>query len=214
MKNPSRPYLALIGALLFATTAQAKIVCWTNNEGIRECGNAVPPEYAQKETRTLNKRGMITDVQQRAKTPEELAAEEARETKEKLRLEEEERQRETKQRHDRMLLSTYLTEEDIISSRDRKSNLFDASIEVTQVTINKLQEKLDEDLKQAEKFTKRGKEPGERLQQDIEMLKQQIAEKNSYIQKKEQEKRELHQQYDADIKRFRELKGISAKKTP
>ncbi len=204
-------HLALVSALLFTTSAQAKIVCWTNNEGIRECGNAVPPEYAQTETRTLNRRGMVTEVQERAKTPSEIAAEQAREAEEKRRLEEEEKQREAKLRYDRVLLSTYLTEEDIINSRNRKSNLFDASIEVTQVTINKLQEKLDEDQKQAEKLKKKGKEPTARLQQDITSLQQQIEEKKRFIKKKEQEKQELHQQYEAELTRFRELKGGTTK---
>ena len=59
-------------ALLLPFHAHA-FKCWTNNEGVRECGNVVPPEYAQQKTRTINERGITTEVKERAKTKEELA---------------------------------------------------------------------------------------------------------------------------------------------
>jgi hypothetical protein len=31
----------------FSLTADAAIKCWTNKEGVKECGDTVPPEYAQ-----------------------------------------------------------------------------------------------------------------------------------------------------------------------
>ncbi len=212
MKRPSSIQLSslvLAGALLLATSAHAKIVCWTNNEGIRECGNAVPPEYAQKEVRTFNQRGMVMEVQERAKTAEEVKAEKAREAEEKRIAEEQEKSRNEQLRYDRVLLSTYLTEEDIIRSRERKSNLYEASIEVTRSTIEKLQAKLDEDNKRVAQLEKKGKKPPERVLQDITTLQQQIEEKQRFIDKKELEKQELHKQYDADLKRFRELKANS-----
>ncbi|MCK5639937.1 MAG: hypothetical protein KAJ19_04040, partial [Gammaproteobacteria bacterium] len=54
--------------------AIAGFVCWTNNEGMKECGNTVPPEYAQKETRKRDTQGRITEVKKRAKTRAEIEA--------------------------------------------------------------------------------------------------------------------------------------------
>lgn len=206
------PYLACLATtlLLLSSAADAKIVCWTNSEGIRECGNTVPPEYAQKERRTINERGMTTDVQERAKTAEEIAAEKARlAEEERIKREEEERQRK-QDSYDRVLLSTYLTEEDIIRSRDRQSASFDATIEVTRITIDKLDEKLTEEKKKAANYERNGKPLPERLQQDIASLQEQIDAKNRFIAAKEAEKKKLHEKYEADMARFRELKSNGA----
>ena len=37
--------------------ARAAIKCWTNHEGIRECGTAVPPEFVQQGHQELSKQG-------------------------------------------------------------------------------------------------------------------------------------------------------------
>ncbi len=203
--------LGLAAALLFSATVEARIVCWTNNEGIRECGNAVPPEYAQKETRTLNKRGMTTDVRERAKTPEELAAERAKqEEEERLAAEQAARERE-QQRRDRVLLSTYLTEADIIRSRDRQSSSIDATIEITHISMDKLQQRLDAEKKKAARYERVGKPLPEALQSEIASLQSQIDDKQGFIERKEQEKQRLHEKYQADIARFRELKADGAR---
>ena len=47
--------------------AMAGFVCWTNNDGVKECGNSVPPEYAQKETRKRDSQGRVTEIKERAK---------------------------------------------------------------------------------------------------------------------------------------------------
>ncbi|MCW8919040.1 MAG: DUF4124 domain-containing protein [Gammaproteobacteria bacterium] len=203
--------LALTGTLLFTGSAQAKIVCWTNSEGVRECGNAVPPEYAQQETRTIDKRGITTEVKERAKTPEELAAERARRAEEERLAAEEEKRRQVQEAYDRVLLSTYLDEEDIVRSRERQSSAINATIDITRTTIDKLQEKLNGERKRAADYERQGKPLPERLQEDISSLQGQIDAKNSYIRSKEQEKEVLHKKYEADMVRFRELKANGAK---
>lgn len=121
--------------LLYAQSGVAAIKCWTNNEGYRECGNIVPPEYAQKETRTLNKRGLTTEIKQRAKSREEIL-QERQERSEREQAETEAKQkREVQAASDRVLLSTFLTPEDIIAARDRKIAVFDGYLELSQITM-------------------------------------------------------------------------------
>lgn len=207
--------LTLTTTVLFCGTAQAagasKIICWTNSDGVRECGNAVPPEYAQKETRTLDKQGMTTDIRERARTAEELAADRARQAEEERLIAEEEQRIQAQESYDRVLLATYLSEEDIIRSRDRQSGSINATIDVTQIAIDKLQKKLSEEKKKAANYERAGKALPERVQQDIDALQQQIDSKSSFIQSKELEKKALHEKYDADMIRFRELKASGAK---
>lgn len=207
---------ALTTTLLLGGTAQAaksggKIVCWTNSDGVRECGNAVPPEYAQKETRTIDKQGMTTEIRERARTAEELAADRAQHAEEEEQAAEAEQRKQEQEAYDRVLLATYLSEEDIIRSRDRQSTSINATIEVTQIAVDKLQKKLSEEKKKAANYERLGKPLPERVQQDIDALQEQIDSKTSFIQSKELEKKALHEKYDADMIRFRELKANGAK---
>jgi hypothetical protein len=203
---------ALSALLLFSAGAQAKIVCWTNSDGVRECGNAVPPEYAQKKTTTLNEQGRRTETRAAAKTPEELAAERAREAEEKRLAEIEEKRLKEQQAYDRVLLATYLTENDIQRSRERQAASIDATIEITRITITKLEERLAEHKKKAAAQEKQGKALPERLEEDIQSVQGQIDDKNHFIASKEQEKKALFEKFDAELARFRELKNIESEK--
>ncbi len=203
--------ISLIAPLLLSSSAYAKIVCWTNSDNIRECGNAVPPEYAQKKTETLNERGMTTEVNERAKTPEEIAAEKVRLAEEQRLIDEEAQREKDRLTYDRVLLATYLTESDIIRSRDRQTTSIDASIEVTTITIDKLNEKLVEEKKKAANYERAGKPLPERMQQDISSLQEQIDGKNRFIETKKAEKQKLYDKYQAEIIRFRELKADGVK---
>lgn len=211
--------LALSGALALPLASEAAIKCWTNKDGVRECGNAVPPEYAQQETRTINKRGITTDITERAPTREELEEQERKQEAERLRLEEEQRQLALKEQrrkeqtaYDRMLISTYLNEEEILRSRDRKLVSIDAMIELTRITIEKLQDKLNSEKAHAANLERQGRALPERTQEDIESLQKQIEGKQSYIASKENERQALLDKYEADMARFRELKANADKR--
>ena len=210
--------LVFSGALALPLASEAGIKCWTNRDGVRECGNAVPPEYAQQETRTINKRGITTDISERAPTKEELEEQERQKEAEQLRLEEEERQlaleeqrRKQQETYDRVLLSTFLNEEEILRSRDRKLVAIDATLELTRITVDKLQEKLEAEKARAANYERQGKTLPERTQEDIDSLQKQIDDKQNYIVSKEKEKQELLDKYEADMVRFRELKASGRK---
>lgn len=200
-------YLGVLTIALTSAQALAGIKCWTNNDGVRECGNVVPPEYAQKETRTVNERGITTEVRSRAKTPEELEAERRRHLEEQARKQEEERLHRERERADRVLLSTFLTEEDILRVRDRRTSSIDGSIEISRISIDKLHERLQPQQQRAERLQGQNKSIPEELQQDIAALQTQIDDKNAFIQRKEKERQTIIDKADADLKRFRELKS-------
>ena len=60
-----------LSGLTLSASVQARMKCWTNNEGIKECGDTVPPEFAQKGHQELGKGGIVREETERAKTPEE-----------------------------------------------------------------------------------------------------------------------------------------------
>ncbi len=207
-------FLSILPALLVALglalpgSAFAAIKCWTNKEGVRECGNIVPPEYAQKETRTVNERGITIEVKERAKTPEELEQERAARETEERRLAEEQKRQQDQASYDRMLLSTFTVEQDLLDSRDRATGAVDASIEVTLAVIASLNRKLDDYKKRAAALERGGSPLPAELKEDMAALEKQIQDKEEYIDSKKQEKELLLEKYAADLQRYRQLKSV------
>jgi hypothetical protein len=203
-----RPFFTFLLAcgLALPLSSQAAFKCWTNSEGVRECGNAIPPEYAQQKSETVNERGLTVEVQERAKTQEELDEERRIAEEEERRKTEEAARRKEQDAYDRVLLSTFLSEKEIIDSRDRKTGAIDASIEISRITIDKLEGDLKRERKRAANFERKGRQIPENVQKSIDALERQIADKQSYIESKKEEKQEIMDKYAKDLDRFLELK--------
>jgi len=67
--------------------------CWTDENGNTACGDVVPPQHSQKGFKELNPQGALVDQVGRAKTPEEIATEK-RAAQQKIKDEEEQKERE------------------------------------------------------------------------------------------------------------------------
>jgi len=198
--------LVLVAALGAAPgDVQARIKCWTNKEGVRECGNVVPPEYAQQGHEELNKRGIVVDEQERAKTEEELEAQRRRAAKRAA----EERARRQQEAADRVLLHTFSSVDDMKLARDGKIAAIESQIKLTENQIDKLENNLAEIIENAANQERRGKAPSESTQQDIEKVRSQIARKHEFIEEKRAEQQAVREEFAADIARFKELKGGS-----
>ena len=202
----SKPLIFLIALILstFTLTANARIVCWTNKDGVKECGDKVPPEYAQKDRQVLNEQGLVIDEKERAKTEEELAAEKEKESveAEKLALQEEQA------RHDKILLDTFSNVDDINMARDGKIAALETTISLTEKRNEKLQTELNKLVEQAAAEERAGKAPSEDLVKDIEALRRQIDNNNNFISDKRTEQETVKEEYAKNVARFKELKSI------
>jgi hypothetical protein len=180
------------------------MVCWTNNEGVKECGDRLPPEYAQQEHKELNERGMVVEEVKRAKTEEEL------EEEKKLAKAQAEQERITKEQSnkDKILLDTFATVEDIELARDSKINTLESLITHTRKRGEQLQADLDKLIAKAAADERAGKAPSEKLQSEIESLKRQINTNNEQMANKQKEAETVKADYAHDIERFKELKSI------
>lgn len=194
----------LLGIGLSPGTAQAKIKCWTNSDGIRECGNAVPPEYIQQGHDEVNAQGVRVKRHERAKTEAELA-EEAR-----LKAIEEEKKRlaEEQAAHDRVLLDTFASEDEIVMARDGRLTSIKTEIRLTRRSMNAAKERLDQLRKQAANLERAGKPVTEKISTGIEQAQTQIKEYQDFIENKQAEKDKLHQQFEIDVTRYRKLRPL------
>ena len=198
--------LVLATLMLPLTDAYADIKCWINKDKVRECGQAVPQEYSQQRIEIINKKGLVIKV-----IP-------AREELDKLRRQEairkaEERKKAAKRRQDLILLQTYTTENDLMLARKQNLQAIQSIIDLTTNNTRVLKEDLTQLEKNAADYERNGEQPPDTLLKDMDNLKRQIKDNEEFIEKKNLAKQQMDDKFDADLKRFRKLKGSkSAKK--
>lgn len=193
---------ALLAAAGASLPAHGAIKCWTNNEGVRECGEKVPPEFAQQGHQVIKESGAVEETA-RAKTPEELEEEKLRtEAEAKAKLETED-----KARQDATLLATYTSTEDIERARDVQITYLESTINDYKTRNARTQKDLDKRIEAAAAEERAGKAPNEALLKDIESLRRQVANNDKFIETKHQEQESIRQEYAGKIERFKELKG-------
>jgi hypothetical protein len=177
------------------------IKCWTNDEGVRECGNAVPTEYAQQGHTVYNDHGVQVGTHQRAKSGEELAEEQ------RLAAAQAEEKRKTEEvaRADRVLLETFGSEDDLILARDGKLSAIDGQIRLLESHIHKSEADLERRMVLVKSIEQRGQRPAEQILADIESTPAQIAAHQANIESKRREQDTIRRRFDQDLERFRKL---------
>lgn len=208
--------LAMAGTLLsVAPTADAaRIKCWINNEGVRECGNVVPPEYAQKGHKEVTKGGLTVKTQKRALTAQEKADRAAQEEAERqAKLEAEKAAREERRRRveqsatDRTLLDLYVTENDLTLAHERKVVAIESTIKHRRSHISKLEQQLAQFQKQAANQERAGQKVDEKTLASINDVQGQIYASELFIRKRSQEMEKLDDEYRKELARYRYLKA-------
>ena len=188
--------------MILANHVSARMKCWTNSEGIKECGDKIPPEYTQQGYQELSKGGIVLEEKERIKTKEEL--EKAK--KEAAIIAREEEKERNKKTRDRMLLETFTSIEEIETTRDQKIEAVESTIKITQKRIIKLQYLLDDELNRNSLDKQIDGE--EKKFNNTESLKEQISDNKKFIKNKIDEQRKIKKAHIEYISRFKKLKGL------
>ncbi len=129
-------------ALLSTGSAQAqqgqRLYKWKDHDGVVHYGDKIPPEYANLDRNVLNDQGVsvafeegeVTEAERAVLEQRAAEAEAARRAKAEIA------------RRDRMLLETYLTVADIEDLRDRRLELLESQIKVTELYLGNLRKRL------------------------------------------------------------------------
>jgi len=210
MKKHQLLFLSL-GALLLGLTqasAQQSLYRWVDADGLVHYGDHVPPIYADQDREILNGHGVAVRRVEGTATEEELA--------ERSRLaaldEAEAEAARARARHDRVLLDTYLSVEEIERLRDQRLDLLDAQVLVTEQYLTNLTQRLIRLEQTAGRFKPYSQEPNardipENLQLDIEQTTASIALYEETLGKTRDRVTTLTEAFARDIQRFRELSG-------
>lgn len=203
------PRLFFAGLTALAVSLQpavaAKLYKWVDEDGTVHYSDKLPPEAAQQAHEQLNKRGQ---TKERVRDPQEEIEEQMVST-----VEEEERRRqaeiEARERmRDRILLDTFTTERDLQITRKDRLNAIDSLINLMKNNNERTGSQISETQTKIDGIKAKGQEVPANLLKQLENLNNQLAENQEYINEKQAERHKLAEQFDADLKRFRELKGI------
>ncbi len=196
----------LAGTVAYAQKADdKKLYKWVDKNGQVHYGDRVPPEYAEQDRDVLNKYGVSVGREEGVETPAEAAARLEREKAEKAAAE--------KAQRDRMLLFTYQSVEDIEMLRKRRLDLIDSQIAVRLQLLNNLQDQRAKLVKQSERYAPQNTDPEappmpENLVADLARVDSDIRTQEANLTKTNAERNRVDAQFDADAKRFAELKQI------
>jgi hypothetical protein len=196
--------ILVLGLVLTAPSAQAaRTFCCADGQGKRVCSDVLPEVCNNKPYSEFNERGVRGPDHDAPLTDAQLAARDAELKKkrdsDKLALDQ--------QRRDQALLSTYATEADLDTGRDR-------AVGEVERNIKQVQDKLDQALKDQKKLSSdlaQYKAKGEDIPQDV---KEQVSRNNLEVKgqqdalaSKKQDIDRIKAKFEADRTRLRELRG-------
>jgi hypothetical protein len=201
----------VLGFLLLALSPvwAAKMYKWTDENGVVYYSDKLPPETVDKEHQEINSRGVTTKAINREKTAaekQEEAVAKALAEAEKRRVAEEEAQQRAR---DELLLNTFTTERDLLLARQDRLDSIDSIINLTTSNNASMEQQANAAHKRIETLQKAGKDIPENVTKQLESLEGQLTKNRSFIQIKSEERIKLEQKFDADIRRYRELKGMA-----
>jgi len=187
--------------------AQAKMYKWTDEDGNVHFGDRIPDQYLAKEHKEMNAQGAVIE------THEEIKEETPEERQEKLRLEqlkkEEEKKAKEQAKQDRVLLDTYTTERDLTAALDARLDAVDSQLQLSESIIADAKRKLDLTEKQITNIKAGGKEVPKNISDKMKREEKQLETYKEVAEGHQLRKKQITEQFEAYIKRFRELKADS-----
>jgi len=204
-------HCVLLAAACLATVAHAQnagsgktAYKWVDDKGVIHYGDSVPAEYSQREQRQLNSQGVEVGRKQAEMTPAEAAAFAAKQKEELQR-----------KNHDLFLMSTYPSVKEIEDVRNARLDQVNAQINAAEAYIASLTTRVDGLKQRSLMFAPYNTKPGARRMPDdlAEEMVRVISEQRTQhtaLDKRRTELQSVMDQFDGDIKRFKELRTSAA----
>ena len=198
--------LGLLAAVLAAAAAGAgtgrTVYKWVDQQGVTHYGDHIPPEYAGQEQQIINSQGVVINRLEAQKTPEQLAAEDQKKF-----------DAQQSQNRDHNLLSTYASVQEIERLRDQRLTLLSDQIKVTSQFLEVLNGRLTKLRASSMHFKPYNSDPAappmpDQVAEDLVHMGNDIRTQEQNLQAKQREEAKMRNQFESDIARFKELKGI------
>jgi hypothetical protein len=198
-------WITLSPAALAGNTSTAptrKVYEWVDSQGVTHYGDQIPPEYAAKEHRIISPDGTELEHTDAQRSPEQMA-------------EEEQKKLDASQRaiRDRNLLNSYTSVQEIEHLRDQRLTLVTDQIKVTGQFLDTLNKKMTGLRTASARFKPYSQDPKappmtDQLAEDLVRVGSDIITQEENLREKRSEAATMSRQFESDIARFKELKGI------
>ncbi len=175
-------------------------------KGQQQFGTSMPAACHGRDTDVLNDRGTVLRVIEGAGTRASRVEREASEA-------EEQKKKDEQLQRDKVLIETYLSVAEIERLRDQRLDLLTAQLKAAEQHIATLRDRLLRLREQTARFKPYSDKPNaapmpDHLAEDLIGTVKSIAVDEQTIQIKRDEQTTMTTNFDRDIKRFKELKGI------
>lgn len=200
----------LCAVLLLATSAYSggappsgrKLYKWVDEQGVTHYGDHIPPEYAAQEQHVINSQGVETERVEAQKSSAQLAGEEQK------RIDAEQRAS-----RDKNLMNTYASVSEIERLRDQRLALLSDQVKVTGQFLEILNGRLKKLSATSMRFKPYNTEPKalpmpDQVAEDLVRMGHDIHTQEENLREKRSEEANMRKQFENDIARFKELKGI------
>jgi chromosome segregation ATPase len=198
--------IAGLGLLAANASAQRTYQCYDDDQGRRVCGDALPPEAARFDREVINSQGIRVGREQG-----EITAEEQREIDERRARETEaQNQAAEKLRYGQALLDSYGSVRDIENVRRRTVEQYEALMSYTAERIADSEETLDDRQRRAQRFSPYNEDAPplpENLRLEIERTESAIRVLKQRLEDYRKIRDESNEQFEQDIRYYRELTG-------
>lgn len=190
------------GPAAAAPSSGRKLYRWTDAQGEVHYGDLIPPEYAGQEQSVLNSQGMVTEHLDAQKSVEQAAADEQKRLEAKQRA-----------ARDGNLLNTYASVQEIERLRDQRLALLTDQIKVTSQfleSLNGRMKKLRVTSLHFKPYSTDGNAPPmpDQVAEDLVRVGNDIHTQEQNLREKRSEEATMSKEFETDIARFKELKGI------
>jgi hypothetical protein len=177
---------------------------WVDENGVTHYGDTVPQEYSQREQQILNSQGVEVQKRQAEMSPAEAAAFAAKQKEEARR-----------RQHDMFLLSTYPSVNEIENVRDARLDQINGQISASEAYIATLSTRVDRLKQRSMGYAPYNSKPGARRMPDDlaeEMVRtlSELRTQNSALSLRRNELQKVVEEFDGDIRRFKELRSSAA----
>ena len=177
-----------------------------DSQGQQLFSDSMPPGCIGRDTEVLTSSGTVTRIIEGDQSRSARISREDNENKER-------KAREQRDLRDRMLLETYLSVEDIERLRDQRLDMLVAQNRVTEQTIANMRERQERLENQVSRFKPYSNKPNalplpDHLAEEMVNTVNGMKVYQESLQKNLAEQADVTTTFTADIKRFKELKGI------
>jgi hypothetical protein len=193
------------GAQSAADKGKKKLYRWVDKNGQVHYGDSVPPEYAEQDRDILNRQGVAVSREQGL-----ITAEEAEAQKEADKAARDEQKRKLR---DRVLLQTYQTVREIEVLRDNRLELVDGQLTIQEQSLANLRAQRAQIQKLASRYAPANKDPKaaplpDEVSRDLERAASDITTQEANLVKRREERENIRLAFEADIKRYKELRAV------